>query len=142
MHHSQPQLVLYALFHIYTLMFLCTDGFSPHTQKALLEHSISSLLCMTHHANTCPDHHNNSSSSLAVTLMRSSSLCIILRFLSLSSSQDSSSSLSQSSSSSLSQLQATTLFHLSITSTNSLHSSGSYLRTLQLLWRSLYSYSS
>jgi len=93
MYHSQSQLVLYALCHIYTLLVLCTDNFSLHTQKALLEHSISSLLFMTHHANTCPDHHNNSSSSLAVMLMRSSSPCVIIRFLIPSGSRDSSAPL-------------------------------------------------
>jgi hypothetical protein len=46
----------------------------------------------------CPDHHRNSSSSLAVLPMHSSSLGVMLRFLSLSSSRDSLSSLSQSSS--------------------------------------------
>jgi hypothetical protein len=49
---------------------------------------------------------------------------------------DSSSSLSQSSLSSLLQLQTSTLFHLSIVSMMSLHSTGSYLKTLHLLWRS------
>jgi hypothetical protein len=41
-----------------------------------------------------PDHHGNSSASLVVIPMRSSSLDVMLRFLSLSSSRDSSSSLS------------------------------------------------
>jgi hypothetical protein len=41
-----------------------------------------------------PDHHGNSSASLVVIPMCSSSLGVMLRFLSLSSSQDSSSSLS------------------------------------------------
>jgi hypothetical protein len=82
---QQPP-ILYALRHIYTLLVLYSDDFSLHAQKDPLENSISSLLCMTHHANTCLDHHNNSSSSLAVPLMYSSSMCAILRFLSLSRS--------------------------------------------------------
>jgi hypothetical protein len=80
-----------------------------------------------------PHHHRNSSSFLVVMPMRSSSLGVMLRFLSLSSSRDSLSSLSQSSSSSLLQLQASTLFHLSIASMNSLHSTGKFLENLQLL---------
>jgi hypothetical protein len=83
-----------------------------------------------------PHHHGNSSAFLAVIPMRSSSLGVMLRLLSLSSSRDSFSSLSQSSSSSLLQLQASTLFHLSIASMNSLHSTGRFLETLQLLWQS------
>jgi hypothetical protein len=80
-----------------------------------------------------PHHHGNSSAFMAVMPMRSSSLGVMLRFLSLSSNRDSLSSLSQSSSSSLLQLQASTLFHLSIASMNSLHSTGRFLETLQLL---------
>jgi hypothetical protein len=41
-----------------------------------------------------PDHHHNSSSFLVVIPMRSSSIGVMLRFLSLSNSRDSSSSLS------------------------------------------------
>jgi hypothetical protein len=81
-----------------------------------------------------PDHHCNSSSSLAVKPMRPSSLGVMPRFLRLSNSRDSSSSLLQSSSTSLLQLQASTLFHLSIASMTSLHSTGRFLETLQLLW--------
>lgn len=55
---------------------------------------------------------------------------------------DTSSSLSQLSLSSLLQLQTLTLFHLSIISMISLHSTGSYLETLQILWRSPYNSSS
>jgi hypothetical protein len=51
-----------------------------------------------------PHHHGNSSAFLVVMPMCSSSLGVMLRFLSLSSSRDSLSSLSQSSSSSLLQL--------------------------------------
>jgi hypothetical protein len=83
-----------------------------------------------------PHHYGNSSSFLAVIPMHSSSLGVMLRFLSLSSSRDSLSYLSQSRSSSLLQLQASMLFHLSITSMNSLHSTGRFLETLQILWRS------
>jgi hypothetical protein len=83
-----------------------------------------------------PDHHHNSSASLVVIPMRSSSLGVMLRFLSLSSSRDSSSSLSHSISFPLLQLQAPALFHLSIVSTNRLHSTGGCLETLQLLWQS------
>jgi hypothetical protein len=56
------------------------------------------------------DHHGNSSSSLVVSSMRSSSLVIMLRFLSFSGNRDSSSSLSQLSLSSLLQLQSSILF--------------------------------
>jgi hypothetical protein len=83
-----------------------------------------------------PDHHCNSSASLAVKPMHPSSLGVMPRFLHLSSSRDSSSSLLQSSSTSLLQLQASTLFHLSIASMTSLHSTGRFLETLQLLWQS------
>jgi hypothetical protein len=61
-------------------------------------------------------------------------LGVMMRFLRFSSSRDSSSSLLQSSSTSLLQLQASTLFHLSITFMTSLHSTGRFLETLQLLW--------
>jgi hypothetical protein len=80
-----------------------------------------------------PDHHCNSSTYLAVKPMLPSSLVVMPRFLHLSSSQDSLSSLLQLRSTSLLQLQASTLFHLSITSITSLHSTGRFLETLQLL---------
>jgi hypothetical protein len=80
-----------------------------------------------------PDHHCNSSASLVVNPMHRSSLGVMPRFLRLSSSRDSSSSLLQSSSTSLLQLQASTFFHLSIASMTSLHSTARFLETLQLL---------
>jgi hypothetical protein len=83
-----------------------------------------------------PDHHCNSSASLAVKPMHPSSLGIMPRFLSLSNSQDSLSSLSQSSSFTLLQFQAPTVLHMSIASMNSLHSTGRCLKTLHLLWKS------
>jgi hypothetical protein len=86
-----------------------------------------------------PDHHCNSSTSLVVKPMRPSSLGVMPRFLSLSSSRDSSSSLSQSSSFPLLQFQAPAVLHLSITSMDSLHATGRCLETLHLLWRSPWS---
>jgi hypothetical protein len=118
------------------------------------QHPISSLFCifilsvhllhplftMILHAlpmsSALPDHHCNSSDSLAVKPMCPSSLGVMPRFLSLSSSQDSSSSLSQLSSFPLLQFQAPTVLHLSIASMNSLHATGKCLETLHLLWRS------
>jgi hypothetical protein len=103
-------------------------------------HLVHALCTMLLHAlpmsSALPDHHCNSSASLAVKPMRPSSLGVMPRFLSLSSSRDSSSSLSQSSSFPLLQFQAPTVFHLSIASMNSLHSTGRCLETLHLLWRS------
>jgi hypothetical protein len=61
---------------------------------------------------------------------------LILRFFAFSGSATLHLLLSQLSLSSLLQLQTSTLFHLSIVSMMSLHSTGSYLETLQLLWRS------
>jgi hypothetical protein len=101
-----------------------------------LVHPYAQCFCMLFMSSALPVHHCNSSASLAVKPMCPSSLGVMLRFLSLSNSQDSLSSLSQSSSSSLLQLQASTLIHLSIASTNSLHSTGRFLETLQLLWQS------
>jgi hypothetical protein len=80
-----------------------------------------------------PDHHHNSSASLVVKPMRPSSLGVMPRFLILSSSRDSSSSLSQLSSFPLLQFQAPTVLHLSIASMNSLHATGGCLETLHLL---------
>jgi hypothetical protein len=80
-----------------------------------------------------PDHPCISSACLSIRSMCPSSLGVMPRFLHLSSSRDSSSTLLQSSSTSLLQLQASMLFHLSITSMTSLHSTGRFLETLQLL---------
>jgi hypothetical protein len=113
--------------HCHSTFSLLRSLKHQHTLFVLHVHLTSSPLS---------DHHGNSPSFLAVIPMHSSSLGVMLRFLSLSRSQDSSSSLSYSSSSSLLQLQASTLFHLSITSINSLHSTGRCLETLHLLWRS------
>jgi hypothetical protein len=131
----------------------CTLPPSTHLNNSL-QHPISSLffvfiLCvhllhplftMLLHAlpmsSALPDHHRNSSTSLAVKPMSPSSLGIVPRFLSLSSSQDSSSSLSQSSSFPLLQFQAPTVLHLSIASMNSLHATGRCLETLHLFWQS------
>jgi len=78
-------------------------GFFPRVVHC---HSTFSLLCSLKHQHTLyvlhvhlvssilPNHHGNSSAFLAVMPMRSSSLGVMLRFLSLSSSQDSLSSLS------------------------------------------------
>jgi hypothetical protein len=95
-----------------------------------------------------PDHTPNSSLSLAIML----SLFFIsdhyaetirhqwsfLRFFACFWQCDPSSSLLQLSLSSLLQLQTSTLSHLSIVSMMSLHSTGSYLETLRLLWQSPY----
>jgi hypothetical protein len=131
----------------------CTLPPSTHLNHSQ-QHPISSLFCifilsvhllhplftMLLHAlpmsSALPDHHCNSSASLAVKPMRPSSLGVMPRFLSLSSSRDSSSSLSQSSSFPLLQFQAPTVLHLSIASMNSLHATGRCLETLHLLWRS------
>jgi hypothetical protein len=100
-----------------------------------LVHPCAQCFCMLLMSSALPDHYYNSSASLVVKPMRPSSLGVMLRFLRLSSSRDSSSSLLQSSSTSLLQLQASTLFHLSIASMTSLHSTGRFLETLQLLWQ-------
>jgi hypothetical protein len=64
----------------------------------LCVHLLHPLLTMLMHAlpmsSALPDHHCNSSASLAVKPMHPSSLGVMPRFLSLSSSRDSSSSLS------------------------------------------------
>jgi hypothetical protein len=103
-------------------------------------HLLHPLFTMLLHAlpmsSALPDHHCNSSASLVVKPMRPSSLGVMSRFLSLSSSRDSSSSLSQSSSFPLLQFQAPTVLHLSISSMNNLHATGRCLETLHLLWRS------
>jgi hypothetical protein len=57
----------------------------------LLMHAICTKLLMS---STLPDHHCSSSAFLAVQPMRPTSLGVMLRFLNLSSSRDSSSSLS------------------------------------------------
>jgi hypothetical protein len=114
---------LFFVLHTYSLCAPC----ACYLTMLLHALSISSAL---------PHHHANSSASLAVKRMRPSSLGVISRFLHLSSSRDSSSSLLQSSSTSLLQLQASTLFHLSIASMTSLHPTGRFLETLQLLWQS------
>jgi hypothetical protein len=93
----------------------CTLPPSTHLNHSQ-QHHISSLFCifilsvhllhplftMLLHAlpmsSALPNHHCNSSASLAVKPMHPSSLGVMPRFLSLSSSRDSSSSLSQSSS--------------------------------------------
>jgi hypothetical protein len=142
MHHSSS-----VHFSCYTLP---PSTHLNHSQQ----HPISSLFCvfilsvhllhplftMLLHAlpmsSALPDHHRNSSTSLAVKPMRPSSLGVMSRFLSLSSSRDSSSSLSQSSSFPLLQFQAPTVLHMSIASTNSLHATRRCLKTLHLLWRS------
>jgi hypothetical protein len=91
----------------------CTLPHSTHLNHSQ-QHPISSLFCvfilcvhllhplftMLLHAlpmsSALPDHHYNSLASLAVKPMHPSSLGVMPRFLSLSSSRDSSSSLSQS----------------------------------------------
>jgi hypothetical protein len=98
-----------------------------HPPFTMLLHSLPMLSAL-------PDHHCNSSSSLAVKPMHPSSLGVMTRFLSLSSSRDSSSSLSQLSSFPLLQFQSPTVLHLSIASMNSLHATGRCLETLCLLW--------
>jgi hypothetical protein len=120
---QQQQLHLFSVMHIYSLCAPCA------CYLAMLLHALSM-------SSALPDHHCNSSSSLAVKPMRPSSLGVMLRFLHLSSSRDSLSSLLQSSSTSLLQLQDSTLFHLSIASMTSLHSTGRFLETLHLLWQS------
>jgi hypothetical protein len=142
MHHSS-----------YVHFSCCTLPPSTHLNHSQ-QHPISSLFCvfilcvhllhplfiMLLHAlpmsSALPDHHCNSSASLAVKPMHPSSLGVMPRFLSLSSSRDFSSSLSQSSSFPLLQFQAPTVLHLSIASMNSLHAIGRCLKTLHLLWRS------
>lgn len=103
-------------------------------------HLLHPLFTMFLHAlpmsSALPDNHYNSSASPTIKPMRPSSLGVMPRFLSLSSSQDSSSSLSQSSSFPLLQFQAPTVLHLSIASMISLHSTGRCIETLHLLWRS------
>ena len=119
----------------------CTLPPSTHLNHSQ-HHPISSLFCvfilsvhllhplftMLLHAlpmsSALPDHHDNSSASLVVKPMHPSSLGVMPRFLSLSNSQDSPSSLSQSSSFTLLQFQAPTFLHLSIASMNSLHATG------------------
>ena len=86
-----------------------------------------------HLSSALPDH-RNSSASMVVPTTRPASLGVMLRFLFLSGSWDSSSSLLQSSSPSLFQLQAPTLFQLSITPMTYLHPIGRFLETLHLLW--------
>jgi hypothetical protein len=146
---------LCAMFIQCTIPLLCisvTAHSSFYTPESLSTTVPSSLLCshtyslcapcacyltMLLHAlsmsSALPDHHCNSSTSLAVKPMHPSSLGVMSRFLHLSSSRDSLSSLLQSSSTSLLQLQASMLFHLSIASMTSLHSTGRFLETLQLL---------
>jgi hypothetical protein len=62
---------------------------TPHSRIISLLYSASFFL-----VESSPDHHGNTSSSLAVSFMRSSSLGIMLRFLSFSGTRDSLSSLS------------------------------------------------
>jgi hypothetical protein len=86
-HGSFPQVV-----HCHSTFSLLRSLKHQHTLYVLHVHLVLSPLS---------NHHGNSSAFLAVMPMRSSSLGVMLRFLSLSSSQDSLSSLSYSSSSSL-----------------------------------------
>jgi hypothetical protein len=103
-------------------------------------HLLHPLFTMLLHAllvlSALPNHHHNSLASLVVKPMHSSSLSVMPRFLSLSSSSKSSSSLSDSSSFPLLQFQAPTIVHLSIVYMNTLHFITRCLETLQLLWRS------
>jgi hypothetical protein len=114
---------LFFVLHSYSLCALV------HALSTMLLHALTMLSAL-------PDHHCNSSASLAVKPMHPSSMGVMPRFLHLSCSRYSSSSLLQSSSTPLLQLQASTLFHLSIASMNSLHSTGRCLETLQFLWQS------
>jgi hypothetical protein len=141
-----------SMHHFSSMHFSCCT-LPPSTRlNHSQQHPISSLLCifilcvhllhplftMLLHAlpmsSALPDHYCNFSVSLAVKPMCPSSLGVMLRFLSLSSSRDSSSSLSQSSSFPLLQFQDPTVLHLSIASMNNLHATGKCLETLNLLW--------
>jgi hypothetical protein len=71
-------------------LFTTTPPFRPLVPSSI---SLFSSFCITSHVNSSSDHHVNSSSFLAVTPMHSSSLGVMLRFLSFTGSPDSSSSL-------------------------------------------------
>jgi hypothetical protein len=129
--HTPPSTLLNPLNNNNTHLFFVQHTYSLCAPCACY---LAMLLHALPMSSALPDHHCNSSASLAVKPMRPSSLGVMPRFLHLSSSRDSSSSLLQSSSTSLLQLQASTLFHLSIASMTSLHSTGRFLETLQLLW--------
>jgi hypothetical protein len=137
-HSSSPCFRCYTLLLLHSLITLNNNNISSfvlHTYSLCAP--CACYLTMLLHAlsisSALPHHHANSSASLAVKCMRPSSLGVISRFLHLSNSRDSSSSLLQSSSTSMLQLQASTLFHLSISSMTSLHPTGRFLETLQLL---------
>jgi hypothetical protein len=85
LNHSQQPLIS-SLFYVFILSMHLL-----HPLFTMLLHSLPT-------SSALPDHHSNSSSYLAFKTMRPSSLGVMPRFLSLSSSRDSSSSLSQSSS--------------------------------------------
>jgi hypothetical protein len=123
LNHSQQQQIS----SMFSVFILCVHLFHPLYTMLLHALSMSSAL---------PDHHFNSSASLAVKPMHPSSLGVMPRFLSLSSSRDSLSSLSQSRSFPLLQFQDPTVLHLAIASMSSLHATGRCLETLHLLWRS------
>jgi hypothetical protein len=123
LNHSQQQLIS-SLFCIFILSVHLL-----HPLFTMLLHALPMLSAL-------PNHNCNSSASLAIKPLHPSSLCVMSRLLSLSSSQDSSFSLSQSSSFPLLQFQAPTVLHLSISSMNSLHATGRCLETLHLLWQS------
>jgi hypothetical protein len=120
MNHSQQQPIS-SMFYI-----LIVSVHLVHAKCVMLLHALPM-------SSALPDHHRNSSASLAVKPMCPSSLGVMPRFISLSSSQASSSSLSQSSSFPLLKFQAPTVLHLSIASMNSLHFTGRCLKTLHLL---------
>jgi hypothetical protein len=120
LNHSQQQQIS----SMFSIFILCVHLLHP--LYTMLLHALS-------RSSAFPDHHCNSSASLAVKPMHPSSLGVMSKFLSLSSSRESSSSLSQSISFPLLQFQDPTVLHLSIASMSSLHATRRCLKTLHLL---------
>jgi hypothetical protein len=116
LNHSQQHLHLFSALHIYTICApslssmhsasACSSTFHGSVHRVVHCHTTFSLLHSLKHQHTLsilhvvlvsiplPDNHGNSSSFLVVMPMHSSSPGVMLRFLSLSSSRDSSYSLS------------------------------------------------
>jgi hypothetical protein len=90
--HAQCLYILFKVPWFYSLGCSLPLHFCSTSLTQASTHSLCSAC--SPHVESLPDNHGNSSSFLVVMRMHSSSLSVMLRFLSLSSSRDSSSSLS------------------------------------------------